>query len=422
MERNPSQTLTPRKRKRKEDTLTSKSIKYFTEINQEDKLDPTKTHICNLCQQKKNGAKEWNLVSHLQKCHPQIYNSLFNHVDAPQVKRLQLLQRCTEIVGVNGRPFSYLLDSGFQGIIRDKLDELHLAGFGINLTHQNLTEVKAHLRHTAQKIKEKIQMETANRPLSLVVDLVSRRRRSICGFSVQYIVNGQLKIRSIGMIELLQAHTGKYIAEVIIERLKDYGISLRQIITITTDNGSNVLKMVRDINDHLHAEIEQAKRSAESDQNAANESQFDSRDADSLIEVLLNEETELTDDDAMEILFEETQFDSNNNVTLLNALSNELTAHNTNVMDITGINCAAHTLQLAIHDSISKLPKNFQNVIALCRRVCKFMRLKSTSVALETMGIEHSLPRIENATRWCSLFLMVYITFSPDLYFEFLLY
>lgn len=44
---------------------------------------------------------------------------------------------------------------------------------------------------------------------------------------------------------------------VVLDCLKEYEIDLRQILTITTDNGKNILKIVRDIDAILQNEIEE---------------------------------------------------------------------------------------------------------------------------------------------------------------------
>lgn len=164
-----------------------------------------------------------------------------------------------------------------------------------------MNEVKQLLQKTARKIQEKIAKETENRPLSLLVNITTRQRRSICGFSLQYVFNGQLKVRSIGMIELLNKHTGQYIAEVIMKHLNELGISLKQIITITTDKGSNVLKMIRDINDHLKASIDRTKQADQIDTCTTNENE--NEDADDLIAKFLNDQPEITEEEEYEQLF-----------------------------------------------------------------------------------------------------------------------
>lgn len=402
---------TPQKRKRAENSVSTKALEHFETISEEDSLkDSNKTHICRHCDTKINGSKEWNLAQHLQKCHFNIYEEITGQKDSPEVKRLKFVQNCVEIISVNGRPFSYLLDSGFQAMVKEKLNDLKSAGCGINLSHQNLIEVKEHLQKTAKQVRDEIRQETQNQSLSLLVDIVTRQRRSICGFSVQFILNGELKTRSIGMIQLLQSHTGKYIAEVIIKRLKEYGIDLKQIFTITTDNGANVLKMVRDIHEHLQNEIEKAKQATTNEQIEHIENDMASEDTDVLIEQLLNNETEITDDEAYQRLFEEVEFNQDNS-TLLNAMSDEIASLGVDIWDITGINCAEHTLQLAIKSAVSKLPREFRNVIKLCRRVCAFLRLQSTSNKLDAINMEHTVPRTENETRWGSMYLMVCFTF-----------
>lgn len=56
---------TPQKRRRALDTITQKAINYFKEISETDvSKDPSKTHICNICDTQINGSKEWNLAQH----------------------------------------------------------------------------------------------------------------------------------------------------------------------------------------------------------------------------------------------------------------------------------------------------------------------------------------------------------------------
>lgn len=133
--------------------------------------------------------------------------------------------------------------------------KLRNAGYSLNLSDSNLPEVKEHLHIMAEKVRKKIANEVKGRAIELMVDIAKRNNRSIIGASIQYIANGKLKVRSIAMIELHEAHTAKYLAEIICVRLKVFEIDLRQILTITTDNGSNVLKMIKDVEDYLQKAI-----------------------------------------------------------------------------------------------------------------------------------------------------------------------
>lgn len=340
-----------KKKPRMGDSITSKVLNHFKEVPANDSSkEPNKSHICNLCQQKYCGSKSWNLVLHIQKCHPNEYQKIAQK-DSIKLKRLIFLQNCTEIISVNGRSFSYLYDSGFRAVAKDKLAEFETAGLGINLSNHDLVEVKSHLHETSQLIQTKIRNEIEHRPLSLLADIVTIRNRSICGFSIQYILNGQLKIRSIGMVELLQRKTGKYIAEIIIKRLNEFGIHLKQIVTITTDNGANVLKMVSDINSHLQVEMEPIEPVASESEN---ENANDDEDPDVLIEKLLQEQTEITDDYAIDQVLGEVDFNQENS-TLLNEMCTEMLSFGSDIWDITGVNCAEHTFQNAIEDAMEKL-------------------------------------------------------------------
>lgn len=117
----------------------------------------------------------------------------------------------------------------------------------IEFDRKNWPEVKNLLHKIAIAVRDKIKEEVRSRVISLQVDIVTKNRRAIFGITIQYVANGKVRVRSIGVIELLQSHTTQYLADVICARLKIYEIDLKQILTITTDNGTNFLKMVREI-------------------------------------------------------------------------------------------------------------------------------------------------------------------------------
>lgn len=263
--------------------------------------------------------------------------------------------------------------------------------------------------------------------MSLLVDIVTKRGRSILGVSIQFMVAGKVQTRSIGMIELRQSHTGVYLAELIIKRLNELGIDLKQIITITTDNGANVLKMVRDMEAYLKekvAELGTPPTPVKKNRNSeVNHSLLDDDDEiEREIEAVLASDESFTDDDILEFVFDEagreeysedegesTENDIRANDNLLAAIhSNMENVHGLNVMwEVNGINCAAHLLQLAIGDAIDSTTVKNHNVIKLCRRIAAFMRNRTTKYALDEAGIGYKKPRLEVYTRWGSLYLMV---------------
>ena len=361
---------------------------------------------CTKCKKEINGTKKSNLVKHI-KTHEDLYSMICND-DHFEKKRLKLLLDCVEFVAVDGNAFSRLNGSGLLSMLETTLNELQAAGQGVNLKDPHFPEVKQMLHETAESIRRKISAELENRLFCLMVDITTKRRRSILGVSVQFIDNGKHKIRSIGMLELNESHTGEYLAKVICSLLSEYGLKPQQVIAITTDNGANVVKMVRDITAQI---ISMESRN----QNAVhNECDEDIDSCDYEIESYLQNVPDITDEQALELLFDcvDSEDEINENDILENgALLNEMITNwqnpDGNICTVNGVRCAVHTLQLGIHDGTSKLSKANRNVIALCRRIAKTIRLQSTSHELKQAGIEFTVPHLDVTTRWCSTYVMV---------------
>lgn len=244
--------------KSKKPNVTRNSLKYFDFVGNVNGKEIYKCKICKIGGEV-NGTKKWNLSSHL-KCHSDIYKNVTNEDKSIEYKRMEFLLQCVHIVTINGRVFRSLTDSGLLLMNKGILEELRVAGREVNLRDEHLHEVKEVLQSVAEKVRQKIAKEMKNRPISLMLDIVSKRGRSILGASIQYIVDDKVIIRSIGMIDLKESHTGIYLAELIMKRLKELGINLTQIISITTDNGKNVLKMVRDLENHLQKSVDNSKK------------------------------------------------------------------------------------------------------------------------------------------------------------------
>lgn len=368
-----------------------------------------KFYKCKECKKDINGTKTSNLGEHL-KHHGDLYSKICEN-DLIEKKRVKLLLDCVEFVAVDGNPFSKINGSGLLSMLEKTLNELSQAGRSVNLTDNNLREVKEMLHQTAENVRKKIRGELENRLFSLMVDITTKRRRSILGVSVQFIADGEHVIRSIGMLQLDESHTGEYLAKVVWELLSEYGVKTQQVIAITTDNGSNVIKMVRDMTTQMTS-IENHHRT-ECGVNP------EACDDDVEIENYLIDVPDYTDEQALSILFEENcnsddEVDENvsaqNDELLEVMISNLRNTNEQNGMDkVKSIRCGVHTLQLGIHDGISELSQANKNVISLCRRAAKTLRLKSTGYELKIAGIHFTLPHLDVATRWCSTYVMVNI-------------
>lgn len=405
---------TPKKRKINK---TEGARRYFDFSHTKDQKE---IWVCKLCSQNLVGTNNANLTSHLKSKHLDIYQSICEGDALIAYKRQKLLFNCVQLVSVDGRVFKSLNDTAILAMNEDTLKELRLAGQEFNLQCTNLPEVKHLLHIVSDKVRDKIRDEVKGQPLCLMIDIGTCNKRSILGIRIQFILNGKLGFRSIGMVELKDSHTGEYLAHVIIKQLKVFDIDIRQIITVTTDNGANVVKMVRDIDEHAQNVDEDSqplqetprKKKTNGSQNLGNaESTNDSDAIDREIEAALAIPDEVSENDAFSILFDESFADENTekNDTLLNTIAGELNQqHGIDIIwNVAGVRCEAHTLQLAVGDATRDTSLENRNVMELSKRVAKLLRLVSTHRDTEKEGIYYKNPRTEVDTRWCYKYLMV---------------
>lgn len=122
-----------------------------------------------------------------------------------------------------------------------------------HLTHCQLgkcTEGKTlrlKIAKTADDITDVITGDVKDRLLSLMFDLGSKFGKSLLGISVQYMENMTIKISHLGMIVMREWKTAAFIKDRLEQIMTRFGVSLKQILAITTDNGANIIKSQHDI-------------------------------------------------------------------------------------------------------------------------------------------------------------------------------
>lgn len=400
----------------------SNAAKRFFKFKREELSDAKqlkKFYVCNLCLKEINGTKEYNLVAHLKQKHPENFKEIdTKKTKSAQQKRLELLQHCVEMVTVNGRPFSALLDSGFQRIIEKKLLKLKNANLSLDLNHTGLSDVKNYIQIVASKIRETMKCEVQDRIFSLLLDIGTRHRGSFLGISAQYFIGAKLTTRCVGMIVLEQSHTGTYISDMIISCMREYNVSPRQIITITTDNAGNVTKSVRDFQNELSIaelgeQLQQTFDSNVAESNCAVTNGDEAKEGDEFIdleiEATLFGTAVVTDDEALDLLFDDNETIDDDYGAQVQSATNQLSAAEgcDFLLEITNVRCSAHTLQLAIKDALRLLESKHKNIIELCQQSAKILRTELICIRLKRDGIDCRVPRLEVNTRWCSTYLMV---------------
>lgn len=416
--RNLKRKYTPKKITPQKWTKGNKALPFFDGPVTRIENDVTNSYYkCTLCTKELNGNNMNNLASHLYNKHEDIYKKNIGPIeDSIPVKRLKLLQNCVSIVALGGRPFASLYDYGFQQIIHEQLTQFANAGIPLDLNQTRQIAVHEHLKECAQQIRESIKKSIKGQALSIQLDIATRLGRSVFGVNVQYISHKQLNIHNIGMIELEKAHTGAYLSQVYRQCLEKHGIIKQQVISLSADNGANVQKMVRIEEENSQTNSpkpNQVVRQLDFDRNSW--PQRESTIIDIEIEAVLAT-TEITDDDiAIAGILEDCGINLSDTIEHVNddeSLLRDTVAqianqHDHHLFDLTGIRCAAHTLQLIVKDGLKDLRRESSNIINLCRRIIKTLKLTSTKSIVEEANLKMAIPSLDVETRWGSTYNMV---------------
>lgn len=317
--------------------------------------------------------KTGNLKRHMERIHPDIdiVPKEINEKMCYEMKKRILLQACVEMVTVNGRPLLALDDSGFRKIIDPHLQELEAAGHKLEISSKS---IKEHITAMAEKVRQKIKSEMKDRVISVMADVATKHHRGILGINARYCKDGKVVLRTLGMEEMEERHTGETIANMIKNNLSSYDISVSHVHSFTSDNAKSMLKSGRLLNEEA-TEI----------QNAID----DERDSD--IEILSDSDVEIVSDTAHEL------------ENLAESVASILKRENASLQLITGIGCAAHSLQTAIQDALKANQSKL--LIRKCRNVVKTLRTQNVLLELKKFNV--SIPTLDVKTRWNSKFLMV---------------
>jgi len=122
----------------------------------------------------------------------------------------ELMNACTELVTVNGRPFELLEDSGFLKILNPLLK-----GLGDSCYVINKRNVRSNVITKSNEVVANIKDSIKNKLLCLKMDCASRKDKSILGINVQYAAADTVvtTLHTLAMIELTQQHTAVYLKE-----------------------------------------------------------------------------------------------------------------------------------------------------------------------------------------------------------------
>lgn len=159
-----------------------------------------------------------------------------------QMDSATLKKACVEMVTTNGRPFKAMNDSGFRRIIEPIIEGLNEEEPLIINSHTvrqlTIDEACAYRATLRQELKGKL--------ISLKLDCCTRLDRSILGVNYQFVDDdGKINLRTLAMKEIFVRHTSENLKQMVYDILLQYEIPIENVYSTSTDNGANVLKLVK---------------------------------------------------------------------------------------------------------------------------------------------------------------------------------
>ncbi|XP_055543350.1 uncharacterized protein LOC129728902 [Wyeomyia smithii] len=281
------------------------------------------------------------------------------------IDQQMLVEAATKLVALHNLPVSCVEWEGMNVL----LDPIK-AALGVTLDTRAL---KCYLAKAAELVRQEIATEMKEKLVSLKIDSASRHNRHVLAILAQYDLNGEVVIRTLGIIEVKVRQTAAFLKTKILQVIQEYNLTLTHVWSVTCDNGANMLAAVK----QLQLELEKQHQSnlyADDDDNS-----------------------DYTDQDAEHDMAEHQ---------LTAALGEELRE------SLNLIRCAVHTLQLAILDVVSK---SHEAVKLLTESAKKCRSVKYTS-AFELQKARY--PPVWGQTRWCGIYSMVSCFLDQKSFFE----
>ncbi len=256
-----------------------------------------------------------------------------------QVTKSECIQALISLFTISGRPFSILEDPGIKYFV-----EPYFKFYEIKL---NRVEMQNLIKEMANEKREQISEYFKNRIISLKADLTTIHRRSFLSINCQVINNYEIKVFNLYMNEFEGISSGENIKREILRCLETYNLSISQVLSVTIDNSTNLVKALNWLSNEI------------------------------------TEDLEANNDDLEGI-----------------EIKNILTETG-NFNDIACIRWVAHTFQLVMNKFFIEI----NDKLELIRIQVKELHLSKYKDTFKHYGLP--VPTLDNLTRWTSVFKMV---------------
>lgn len=206
---------------------------------------------CQECDQLVSNTRPWNFTSHMKNKHKAIFDE---HIDIEieqrpeiEVKRLKLLQNCAKMLVFTNANFQTIRSTAFHDVIEDTMTLLQKHNRPLDLTSFKLTEVKEYIFALEKKVTADITANLKNKPIALMIDLMTRHGRKFLAISVQCAGNKDIVSYTLSVAEFGDhlSHSRQNIKDAIQECLDKHCIESYTITSCTSDNGLNVISLIQ---------------------------------------------------------------------------------------------------------------------------------------------------------------------------------
>ena len=237
----------------------------------------------------------------------------------------------------------------------------------------NAEEMQRHSECVEAEIRSHITEQLKDRLFSLTVDIGSRHNKSFLAVGAQYMKDYKVIIVHLGMLVLHEKKTATDLKAQIQGIVEGFGLQMTQVYNITVDNAANVVGCSKDLLQEI---------------------------ADRLTESLVYDEDN-GEDAFLEaaggeaIRFQEKDHDVEAELNLIK-ITEELAFECS--LPLVPTRSAAHTVQLAIYDSLAPYQRELEHIKAVA------LQIRNTIVG---DNLTHTLLPNWNATRWGSLYRMI---------------
>jgi len=240
--------------------------------------------------------------------------------------------------------------------------------------------------------REILKKKLADSFVYIKLDLATCIRVNYLGVAVRFFDTAEQKTvtKTLKVMDTKDQHTSGQLKTMLLSILNDYGIKLTNVVCVVSDNASNMIKMVTHLQDHLAdgIDIPDTDNNSDSEEDSSESLNFDA-------EMLLDDQSVIAvdTDDSESPMYENNDLDE-----AINAVEDSVSA-----LQLTHMKCAAHTLQLAIHDGLKSGP--IKSLIGTCRAIAKEARTPKIHRRILDRGLKGAL--IDQETRWGSIYLMI---------------